>query len=62
MFQAYNDLALSRNLNGPSLRTFGLNRPPQRRMYGGPNVTIGRNFKKNTVGRRLNFVLDIDVI
>lgn len=54
MFQAYNDLALVRDFIGPSLRTFGLDWPPQQRIYGGQGVTIGRNLK-NTFGRETKF-------
>eukprot|EP00105_Crassostrea_gigas_P010927 XP_011426380.1 PREDICTED: nacrein-like protein isoform X4 [Crassostrea gigas] len=53
--RAYNDLALVRDVNGPPLRIFGLDRPPQRGMYGGPGVTIGRNFQWDTVGRETKF-------
>lgn len=55
MFQAYNDFALVRDVNGPSLRTFGLDWPPQQRIYGGQSVTIGRNLKKNIFERDTKF-------
>ncbi|XP_061193425.1 carbonic anhydrase 2-like [Saccostrea echinata] len=53
--RAYNNLALVRDVNGPPLVTFGLDRPAQRGMYNGPSVSVSRSFQWDTVGTETSF-------
>lgn len=55
ILQAYNNLAFVRDVNGPPIRLFGLDRPAQRGLYGGPGVSVFRDFRWETVGSETSF-------